>query len=153
LPRILIAVVLVAFLLPMSGCTTPIDGNDEEKIVMQMGSPVTVKRDSVDIWDATSSINKITPKNSVVKWSDISLIIMDFSGSVLLMNTKPSADTGSYGDSIEVWYVDSTGEGNAADPGDEVKLTGMDDGYQGATIEIDYKGRLVGDMRLTTNFP
>lgn len=152
LPRVLIAVVLVAFLLPMSGCTTPIDGNDVEKIVVQMSTTQTVKRDTEDIWDTTSSINKITPKDSTVKWSDMSVVIKDFDGSVLLTKTRPSSDTGTYGDSIEVWYIDSAGEGNAADPGDIIKITGMDDGYEGANIEITYKGNQIASMRLTTDF-
>ena len=150
--RILVAVLLVAFLLPMSGCTGP-GGSDEEKITLSLASPSVSKRDTEELWDADIAINKITPKDSTLKWSNIKVVIKDSFGSVLLPLTSVSQNTGTYGSTIEVWYIPLEAGASGVSPGEVIKLTGMDDGYEGAYVTIFNKDTQVGDSMLPTNFP
>jgi hypothetical protein len=155
--RYITLIAIVALLLPLSGCVSD-DGNggDEGKITMILATPSTAPRDtgSETVWDSELAVNKITPKDSTVKWSSVSIVIKRYDGSVLLLDTPVSEDSGLYGSAVEVWYMDSTGERTQADAGDKLLITGMDDGeYEGATVQVLYKGTLIAQSVLPTDFP
>ena len=133
-----------------------------EEITLNIGIPSVVQRTISDeaYWDASLNINKLTPKDETVPWSDIRVVVKSALGSVLNAMTRPNADDpfeyddGSDGSvDVQFWY-DTTIPGNDfVMAGDTILITGMTDDYEGATIEIFYLGEQIGDTTLQTNFP
>ena len=58
-----------------------------------------------------------------------------------------------YGNAVEVWYVDESGGRNTADVGDAVKVTSMDQSYQGASVLLYHREERVADATLPIVFP
>ena len=162
-----ITVVLAAVLwLMVSGM---IQDPEDEKLTIQLSSPSVTQytRTGVDTWDAVLNINKMTPKDEKVKWTEIRIAIKDADGSILnsATNAPLTDDPTSYTDpatgataDVLYWFVDISGDGKVG-AGDNVKITGMVDGglggndYQGATIQILKAGKIIGDTTLPTDFP
>lgn len=154
-PFTVIAVIVV--LVSFSGCLDdPDDGNEEEKITINLGVPSVSPRHTGTemLHDAEWDVNKVTPKDTKAKWSDFSAVIKAANGSVLLPSTPLTEDTGTYGSNVEVWFSDSTGGRDTMDAGDAIVVTGMDaTSYEGATIQVIHKGNLAGSSVLPTDFP
>jgi len=149
-----ITVVLAAVLwLMVSGM---IGGQEEQKITVNLGSPSTPEKftRTTACWDTSMNINRITPKDQKVLWSELKILIKGSTGSLLLTATSPGADTGVYADPavIQVWYVE-TGANTKMDAGDSIKITGMTTAYEGATVELTKAGNLIASATLPTNFP
>jgi hypothetical protein len=115
---------------------------------------------TTDCWDVTLNVQKITPKDVKVKWSELRVIVKSESGSVLDPSSPVAADTGAYtGDDLvsaviqEFWYVEVTTGDDKLDAGDGVKITGMDLTYEGASIEFTKGGERIASATLPTNFP
>lgn len=160
-----ITVVLAAVLwLMVSGM---IQDPEDEKLTIQLSSPsVTQYTRGISTWDAVLNINKMTPKDEKVQWTEIRIAIKDSDGSILNSATAaPTSDTSTYNDpvtgattDVQFWFVDIAGDGKMG-AGDNIKITGIDDGaalgndYQGATIQILKAGKIIGDTTLPTDFP
>ena len=151
------AVAIVALLVPFSGCTgDPDDGNGEVTITLNLGVPNVSPRNTgtAMLHDAEMAINKVTPKDERPRWSDFTIVIKSSDGSVLLPVTSLKEDTGIYGDSVEVWYSDTTGGRDVANAGDGFVVSGMDAAsYEGATVQILHNDKLAGSSVLPTDFP
>ncbi len=166
-----ITVVLAAVLwLMVSGM---ISTDESDKTTVNLASPSVQSLDVTErttaCWDVTLNINKITPKDDKVKWSELRIIVKGADGSVLNQATTPAANTGAYaGDLpaggpvvVEFWYVEVTAGDLKMDAGDGVKITGMTDGsgfvgeddYQGAMVEFTKGGERIASATLQTNFP
>ena len=159
-----ITVVLAAVLwLMVSGM---ISTSDEDKITVNLASPNVQKFDTrtaaaLDYrWDATLNVNKITPKDQKVLWSEVKVIIKASSGSILNAATGPLTDLGAVYDTdaadgtvtVEFWFVE-TGGNLQMNAGDAIKVTGMADTYEGATLELTKAGERIGSATMPTNFP
>ncbi len=163
-----ITVVLAAVLwLMVSGM---IQDPEDEKLTLQLSSPAVTQyerpADSEDFtWDAVLNINKLTPKDEKVKWSEVRIAIKDSDGSILKASSTLSADTpASYlpptgsNDDVLFWYIDIEDDGKVG-AGDSIKITTMDDGgllgndYQGALVQILKAGKIIADTKLPTDFP
>lgn len=156
-----ITVVLAAVLwLMVSGMIT---GPDEEKVTVNIATPdVQATTYTNPCWDATLNINKITPKDEKVQWTEVRIIVKSASGSILNQATTPSADDDTlYGPvsappteaEVEFWYVETTSGDTRMSAGDAIKLTGMGSQYEGATVELTKAGERIGSITLPTNFP
>ncbi len=150
-----ITVVLAAVLwLMVSGM---IQDPEDEKLTLQLSSPkVTQYTRGVTTWDAVLNINKLTPKDEKVKWSEVRIAIKSSDGSILNQAAEPDPDDPPNYDitgSIEFWYVDITLNDVKVSAGDSIKITGMDVGYEGATLQILKAGKIIGDTTLPTDFP
>ena len=165
-----ITVVLAAVLwLMVSGM---ISTEESDKTTVNLASPSVKSFDVTErttaCWDVTLNINKITPKDDKVKWSELRVIVKGEDGSVLNQAATPNANTGVYaGDAtslipagtVEFWYVEVTAGDLKMDAGDGVKITGMTDGtgvtddYQGASVEWTKGGERIASATLPTNFP
>jgi flagellin-like protein len=155
-----ITVVLAAVLwLMVSGMIT---GPDEEKVTVNIATPDVQQQTRTNpCWDATLNINKLTPKNEKVQWTEVRVIVKSASGSIFNQATTPGADTpASYNDpagtgptDVEFWYVETTAGDVKMSAGDVIKITGMDINYEGATIELTKAGERIGSITLPSNFP
>ena len=174
-----ITVVLAAVLwLMVSGMITD---TDEQKTTVNVASPdVTAWSSEIDpdpaaandeyyIYDAVLNINKITPKDDKVLWSEVRLLIKGSDGSVLQTETTLTDDAGASYDrdgtvatgggviDVEYWYVE-TGNDLKMSAGDAVKITGLTagdastDDFQGAQVILKKAGEQIGSITLPTDF-
>ncbi len=148
-----ITVVLAAVLwLMVSGMLTT---DENEKITVNLSSPsVASFTRGTACWDATMNINKITPKDEKVSWSEVKIIVKSSAGSVLQATTTPLLDTGVYAAvaTPQFWYVEATGDTKMS-AGDGIKLTGMPQTWEGAVVELTKGGERIASATLPTNFP
>ena len=158
-----ITVVLAAVLwLMVSGM---ISTEESDKTTVTLANPsVRSMEAGVDrttaCWDVTLNVQKITPKDVKVKWSEVRMVVKGDDGSLLNAATAPGADTGAYtGDDlvsavvVEFWYVEVTTGDTKLDAGDGFKITGMDSTYEGADVEFTKGGERIASATLPTNFP
>ena len=147
-----ITVVLAAVLwLMVSGM---ISTSEEDKITVNFASPtVQQKTRVITCWDATININKITPKEEKVLWTEVRILVKASGGSVLNTTTALVSDATPYHNYTEFWYVETTAGDDQMSAGDAIKVTGMSDLYEGATVEITKAGERIGSTTLPTNFP
>ncbi len=171
-----ITVVLAAVLwLMVSGMITD---TDEQKTTVNIASPnVSTYTTEIDpdgtpdngdeywIYDAVLNVNKITPKDDKVLWSDVRILIKGSDGSVLQAESSLTADNpatydraAAGGIDIEFWYVETSTGDTKMSAGDAIKITGMTDGsltlddYQGATVILKKAGEQIGSITLPTDF-
>ncbi len=158
-----ITVVLAAVLwLMVSGM---IQEPDDEKLTIQLSSPTVSQYERPlgttpipdYVWDAVLNINKMTPKDEKVKWSEVRIAIKGADGSILMQAQAPLEDgSAAYAPigTVEFWYVDITAGDVKVSAGDSIKITGRDDAsYEGATSQILKAGKIIGDTTLPTDFP
>ena len=158
-----ITVVLAAVLwLMVSGM---IQDPEVEKLTIQLSSPSVSQYErptgaspAVYVWDAVLNINKMTPKDEKVKWTEIRIAIKGSDGSILMPSEAPESDVGATAYSIvlndvEFWYVDITTGDVKVSAGDSIKVTGMSVAYEGATLQILKAGKIIGTTTLPTDFP
>ena len=163
-----ITVVLAAVLwLMVSGMITD---TDEQKTTVNIASPNVSSfqidpdgtpgtGDEYTVFDAVLNINKITPKDDKVNWIDVRIIVKSSTGSVFQSETTPVADTNpttydrddTGGIDVEFWYVETGGDVKMS-AGDAIKLTGMPDTWEGATIILKKSGEQIGSIKLPTDF-
>ena len=140
------ALLLVAILLPslMAGCISDDDDDKEEKdpcdgVTINLASPAVASRDvdnNTTVWDVNITVNKITPKESVIAWSKLNVIIKDAAGSVLLEKTALTEVTGDYGTGVKAWYYDMNDPATDINATDVIVISSMTSDYQGATMEL-----------------
>jgi hypothetical protein len=104
-------------------------------------------------------INKITPADVILYWTNITLEVENSTGAVLIAESHVQQDPGIYdedpsdGIDIGLWYVEVTTGGYTASAGDALKLTGISKDAEGGSVNIYSDGVLIGAVRLPTNFP
>jgi len=129
---------------------------EDAKLTVNLGNPTTPEKHTrtTACWDISMNINRITPNDQKVLWTELKILIKGSTGSLLLISTTPTADTGVYADPavIQVWYIE-TGANTRMDAGDAIKITGMTTAYEGATVELTKAGNLIASATLPTNFP
>jgi flagellin-like protein len=149
-----ITVVLAAVLwLMVSGM---ISTEESDKTTVTLANPsVKSETRTTACWDVTLNIQKITPKDVKVKWTELRIIVKGEDGSVLNQATTPAVDAGVYVDpaAVEFWFVEVTAGDDKLDAGDGIKITGMDVTYEGAYIEMTKGGERIASATLPTNFP
>jgi flagellin-like protein len=148
-----ITVVLAAVLwLMVSGM---ISSDDDEKTTINLAAPqVSQKSDNATRWNVRIDINKITPKDVKVLWTEAKIIVKSSTGSVLDPATDLLADTGGpYANTSAFYYVETTSGDTKLGAGDGLKLTGLTQTYEGATVELTKGGERIASATLPTNFP
>jgi hypothetical protein len=159
---IVIAVVSVTVLAAVfwMGFTGIITEEPIGMITVNIASPNVQQRLVSDVvhYDAVLNINKITPRDTLVFWTSVEMIIKAADGSVLMTRTVPLPDDPTmYDDAangwveVEVWFIDVSSD-IFVDAGDALKITGMDERYEGSYVEITYKGDRIGSITLPTDF-
>ncbi len=139
------------------------NGGNGEKVTVNLAAPQVHQRDinGTPYWDATFTVNKITPKDMTVDWSDVRIVIKSATGSVLVTLTEPIADNPAMYDDdadgsvdVQIWYdeIGATADGEM-EQGEKVKLTGLTYDFQGATVQWLRDGVLIASATLQTNFP
>ena len=177
--KILVFAVAVVILVPVVvvvawAMTSSDDGGggppyeeDIGKITVNFASPSVQKFDrassgppAIYVWDAVLNINKITPKEERVLWTEVRILVKSDVGSVLQTATSMSPDgSATYDDDdggyidVEFWFVETTSGDTKMSAGDAIKITGMPSTWEGATIEITKAGERIGSISLPTNFP
>ena len=158
-----ITVVLAAVLwLMVSGM---ISTGNESKTTVNLASPNVqqVTRGVTVVWDVTMNINKITPSDVKILWSELKITVKSAAGSILLsQNAVPIPLDGSAAYSVAVppvverWYVETVtlpSLDTKMSAGDSIKITGMPTTFEGALVQISKGGQLIGSANLPTNFP
>ena len=151
---LLVAFLVVGLLLPVTGCISSDEENEDEKVTFNMEMTRTAPRDTgvTTVWDASANIQKITPSGSNVPWTDVSVVVKDATGSVVLPLTTVKEDTDNYGSGVEAWYVDGTGTRDQADAWDAIKVSGLTEDHESGQISIFFKGNKVATMNLPIDF-
>lgn len=156
--RKLVAIMSIAILLQALavGCISEDegDGNGSGSVTISLKQPFMESRStgSENVWDATMDITRILPSGEEVRWVHVTVVIKDAYGSVLLPDTPVSKDSGFYGSAVEVWYVDDVGGANTADVGDAIKVTTMDQSFQGGVVIVDFRGSRAASANLPLAF-
>lgn len=149
------AVALVATLMVLTtGCISEEDGDWNGPATFSLEQPFMESRstNAGNVWDATMDITKVLPADEDVDWVHVTVVIKDAFGSVLLPDTPVSKDGGFYGSAVEVWFVDDVGNANAADAGDAIKVTTMDQSYQGGLVIVNFMGSRAAAANLPLAF-
>lgn len=140
-----ITVVLAAVLwLMVSGMLTT---GDETKTTVNMSSPSVTFVDPT--WDALMDVNKITPKDDKVAWNDVRVIIKRDDGTVGLPESTLVATATS---GLEVLYIETSTGDTKMSAGDSIKIVGMDDTFEGATMILKMNGEKISTVELPTDF-
>ncbi len=129
---------------------------------VQFASPkISIRTSGEDnVWDATIHINKLTPKDERIRWSEVRVVVKSSVGSILNEGSKlhrydPSAITeGDIGSAdVQFWFEDTKGDG-VVGQGDFIMVTGMSAvQYERANVQITTGGQIIGDTSLPTVFP
>ncbi len=148
-----ITIVLAAILWIMVSGMTEVD--QDIKTTMNLAYPkVSQKSDNATRWNVRIDINKITPDDVKVLWTEVKVIVKDYSGSVLDPATDVVADTGGpYANTTAFYYVETTTGDDEVSAGDGILITGVDSSYEGATFELVKAGERIASIDLPTNFP
>lgn len=150
------AIMSIAVLLPClaAGCISDDGGNGTGPVTIFLEQPFMESRstNAGNVWDATMDITKVLPADEEVDWVHVTVLIKDAFGSVLLPDTPVSKDGGLYGSAVEVWFVDDVGDANAADVGDAIKVTTMDQSYQGGLVIVNFMGSRAAAANLPLTF-
>ncbi len=114
-------------------------------------------------WDATFHVNKVTPRDSIVRWAEVRVSLLSESGDVLVerMELEPDAplnyDDGTDGlVDIEAWYVDLPTDGRMNSE-DRFIITGLDRDHQGCSVillrRVDSQWEQIASGTLPLEFP
>lgn len=126
----------------------------EEVVVVHIASPsVQQMTRGITCWDVTLNINKISPKEVKLLWSEVRIIVVAASGSVMNQSTALTVDGGSYNNYTEFWYIETTSGDNKMSAGDAIRISGTSTVYEGAKVELNRGGQTIGSITLPTNFP
>ena len=131
-----------------------------ERLVIGMASP-TVEQRSIDgqvRWDTILNINWMSPEDARPSWADVRVIVKSSDGMVLESQRAPEEDLGFYDDGadgtidVELWFIERGSRDSVIAVGDAIRITGMTEEYQEATVEIVYAGERIGVIGLPWNF-
>ncbi len=133
---------------------------DPTYIVIYISSPIVNYYEFTDYaeYRIILNINKITPKELRVHWTNITVEVEDSTGAILIAKSPLIADTGVYDDEpldgidIGLWYIDVSSDDNMG-AGDSFKLTGFTTDAEGGKVNIYLDGVLIWSARLPTDFP
>lgn len=160
---VVVVVVLLAimFAIIWMGILGAIDDIPDERLTLNLAAPAVTQREiaNVTIWDLTIEVNLVTPRDTMVLWAGVEIFIFSREG-VDLQTGMPLVpdDPSNYDDAtngwidVEGWYIETSLD-LFIDEGEAIKVTGMDDRYEGSTLEIVSMGDVVGTIRLPTDFP
>ena len=144
-------------LVPLSGCQEEnvvsdeqYQTTEEEYIVITLDTPVVSKRngDAGETWDVTLTIMDINPNSAMVRWIEVQVSVKGADGSVLLLGTIPSHDTGIYGTEPEIWYQEVSGAEDRATVSDGFRVTSMSRDFEGATVQVTRQGDVLASATL-----
>ena len=113
--------------------------------------------DSITVWDANLQIQDVTPDYKRVEWIFIRISIVSESGSALISSSTPTLDDPTYYSDyvpieVEFWFIDIQGDGKT-NAGDGLKITGLSQEYEGATVQVMQGPDLIASVKLPTDFP
>jgi flagellin-like protein len=148
-----ITVVLAAVLWLMVSGMLSTESNKNITVNLQSPNVQAATRTNV-CYDATLNVNKITPKDEKVLWSEIRIIVKGSDGSVLQTAHDLALDGSvAYADPAtpEYWYVETTGDTKLG-AGDAIKITGMPTSWEGASVELTKAGERIAEASLPTDF-
>ena len=137
----------------------PEDNHYHDEVILSAPKVTQRQISNVTVWDAALDINTVRPSDFEPNWSYVRIKITSRDGMTLLsiVGLDPD-DPHSYDDAsngwvdVEAWYIDKNSN-TLLDEGDTIKLTGMDDRYQGSTVEVLRAGEQIGTLTLPLNFP
>ena len=138
----------------LAGCFD--DGDDEEQPCASLAMPWIERwdEDNVTVWNVRVDVNRISPEDAEIPWSDLRLGVYDKSGTLILPPQPLREWTDSESStSPVVWFVETTSYDTNMHPGDGIKLTGIDRTYEGATIELRINGEKCASVPLPKEFP
>ena len=125
-----------------------------------MGAPSVDGREvgGVPHWDASTRVADVTPSGAEVPWTELRVMVVSSTGDLLLgavaalPDNPPAYDDASDGTvDVEVWYVDVYDDGHI-DMGDDIKLTGLTAGCEGATVRFTRDGEIIAAIVLPSTF-
>jgi hypothetical protein len=156
---VLVAVVLTMVIVAFLWLAPFEDDTHPSHITVNIASPSVMQRqvDGQAHWDAVLNINKITPRDENVRWTQVGVVVRSAEGSVLDTTSPLHQDRGVYDDYsggtvyVEFWFIETSGDDRLS-AGDAIKITGMTEAYEGATIELVRGGDRIGSIVLPTEF-
>lgn len=105
-------------------------------------------------WNVRIDINKITPKDEEVLWTEVKIVVKSAIGNIIQAATDLTPDpiTGYDGDAVDFYYVE-TGGNTWMSASDGIKLTSVTSVYEGSTVELTLDGERFAAATLPMNFP
>ena len=116
------------------------------------------------VFDAVMDIEKVSPNEERVLWTEVTLTIKSSTGSLLkgASALRPDGslpyDTDADGSiDVEIWYIETTTGDSKVSASDCVKVTGLSTGgaspsYESASIELFKGGERIGSVELPSDF-
>ena len=142
---------ILAYLIIGVPCS-PSDGS----VTVSLSLPSVSRRSTGDhiCWDAVIDIDRYSPKDEKILWTEVRIVVKASDGSILDASTEVLPDAAAHADppTPEFWYVDLEGDRKLG-AGDFFKITGLDASYEGAHIQITQAGSTIGSSKLPTTFP
>lgn len=157
---VILALVIVGSAILLMGILDLVGDLPEDTVVV-LGTPQVAQRQvgNVTVWDATLPVELVTPRDQEVYWDDLVIVIESREGRALLSEQIVGLDgTSPYDDAsdgwldVELWSVEGPVDG-VMGPGEALKITGMDEGYQGATLSMRLGTTVIASVDLPRNFP
>ncbi len=154
---VLIILAVVAAALFFMGLMSLVQDLPDDPVVVMSAPQVTPRQlGNNTVWDATLEIVRVRPSD--IRWDDLTIYIESRGGTVLLDEMIVGLDDPTqYDDAadgwvdVQLWYVESPSDGSL-DAGEAIRITGMDERYQGSTVEL-LLDLPVSWVNLPLNFP
>ena len=153
----IVAIFAIGLVIYVIFLTATLEPDDEPSKTLILGYPEVDVRtvDTINYSDITVRLEKVTPNDSVIKWSELRLNIKSANGQMILPDLRANPDDPfSYYNgtntaySIEVWYIDSTSSSDRMNVGDSIKVTGLTGTYEFGTIDIIIAGEKSGSFTI-----
>jgi hypothetical protein len=110
------------------------------------------------VWDETMRVRKVTPKDDKIIWADAGVIIKGSDGNVLVYDLSILPDDPALYDDgssvpveVQIWFVEMDGNERMGS-GDLIKITGLDERYEGAQVILIKAGEWIGSITLPSQF-
>jgi hypothetical protein len=105
------------------------------------------------LWDLTVNLSHTYPDNIDLEWEDITLRVINRSSDVVLLAlTAPDLYDGTKGDGPEVLYDEASPTDGIVSRSDQIFLFGLDESFEGQSLQVYLSGEHVTNIRLPTPF-
>ena len=139
-----------------------IDDDPHFHTTVNLSSPSLVRdgSDEIPTWEMTSNVNKVTPRDDKIHYSQVRITIRSSDGTSMVEKAKPMPEdpsgTTQTSGIVQIWFNDTNDNGDL-DAGDVMRITGISTDHEGALVLIIFKWReidqQVGTIQLPLEFP
>jgi len=105
------------------------------------------------LFNASFPVLDVGNNTTAIPWNSTSVVVRDGSSNVLVDQLiMVEGDPGNFCSSFEVMFVDSLPKDGNISKGDRLVLKGIDLGFRGATMELEYNDNVIGRSKFPDRF-